>query len=64
MDNIQAQAAFFEAVGIKEENIVEDLGTSAILSHPDYDFKLYLESSGLGTFFRHGFEVSVYEEQK
>lgn len=62
MDNIQSMKLFLDLVGVTEEELFFDSDTQVILQHPDYDFKLTIDSGGLGDFFSHGYDVSLYEE--
>ena len=61
MDNIASLCYFMECVGINRENVECNDGTQAVIKHDDYDFKLVINSGGLGDFFSHGFYVT-YEE--
>lgn len=62
MDNFQSMVFFIESVGIKQENIVDDYGTQIIIQHPEYEIKLCIDSGGLGDFYSHGFDVTIYIE--
>jgi len=62
MDNIQSMAFFLELIGVKDENIFQDDGTQVILMHPDYEYKLVIDSGGLGDFYAHGFTISLFKE--
>ena len=57
MNNIQSMQFFLDYVGIEEGCVVQDLGTQVIVCHEDFDYKLQIDSGGLGDFFSHGFEV-------
>jgi hypothetical protein len=46
---------------LTDEMIEEDNGTQVILKHPNYKYKLCIDSGGLGDFFSHGYDVSVLE---
>lgn len=58
MDNIQSMTHFIECIGATDYNIETDDGTQMILIHPNFDFKLQIDSGGLGDFYSHGFEVT------
>ena len=58
MDNVQALNHFFEVVGVPSDNILLHDGTQAFLFHPDFNFHLVIDSSGLGDFFSHQFELT------
>jgi len=62
MDNIQSMNYFLDEIGATEDNIEADEGTQVIIKHPDFDFMLVIDSGGLGDFYSHGFDVSIYEE--
>ncbi len=62
MDNIESMCYFLEYVGIPAENIEEDSGTQVILKHPEFDYKLVIDSGGLGDFYSHGYDVSIFED--
>ena len=62
MDNNQSMQHFIECVGIPTENIEDDEGTQIVVSHEDYNFKIVIDSGGLGDFYSHGFEMSRYED--
>jgi hypothetical protein len=59
MDNREALRYFIEYCNIPTDSIEEDFGTQIILFHTDYDFRLCIDSSGLGDFYSHGFLVSI-----
>jgi hypothetical protein len=62
MDNIVSLAYFLESIaGLTDEMVEEDNGTQVILKHPNYKYKLCIDSGGLGDFFSHGYDVSVLE---
>lgn len=58
MDNNQSMQHFLECISVADDNIVDDAGTQVIIQHKDYDFKLVIDSGGLGDFFSHKYEVS------
>lgn len=58
MDNIQSMNFFLEYIECEPNLIVEDYGTQVILEHPDYDFKIVIDSGVLGDFYSHGFVVT------
>jgi hypothetical protein len=61
MDNKQSMGYFLDCIGAKQDNIEEDEGTQIVLMHPDFGMKYVVDSGGLGDFFSHGFDVSLYE---
>lgn len=63
MDNIASMHHFIEENDLGDF-VHEDDGTLVILEHPDYDFKVALESYGLGDFFTHGIGVSRLIEEE
>lgn len=62
MDNIESMNYFLDQIGCDEDNIDVNDGTQVILKHPKFDFKIVIDSSGLGDSFSHGYDVYVYEE--
>ena len=64
MDNVQSMEYFLNLLDIGEENIDVDNGTEVILSHPDFDFKMRVESGGLGDPHSHSFDVTLYDGVK
>jgi len=62
MDNIESMAFLLDHLDIKDENLELNDGTQVILYHSDYKEKLVIDSGGLGDFFSHKFEVSLYKE--
>lgn len=64
MDNNESMSHFLETVDIPEDAIVEDEGTQVVLSHPDYEKKIVIDSGGLGDFFSHGFDCQWAEESE
>lgn len=62
MDNIQSMNYFLNYIDFPCEDIVEDYGTQVVLQHEDFDYKIVIDSGGLGDFFSHGFDVSILEE--
>ena len=63
MDNNQSMNYFIECVGIPEDNIEDDYGTQIVVVHEDYNFRIVIDSGGLGDFFSHGFDMSLYEDE-
>lgn len=61
MDNIQSMNFFLESVGVTEENIELNDGTLVFLKHKDYPYQIQVNSYGLGDFFSHGYDVSIYQ---
>ena len=64
MDNVQSLRWFIDNVGIHSDNIAEDLGTQLVVSHPEFDYKLVIDSYGGGDFHSHRFAVSLFEGTK
>ncbi|GIN08712.1 hypothetical protein J1TS1_28570 [Shouchella clausii] len=62
MDNTESMAHFLECVGVPAESIAENHGTQVILSHPDFEKQIVIDSGGLGDFFSHCFDCSWHEE--
>lgn len=62
MDNNQSMQFFLDYIGAEGDNIVEDLGTQVFMQCEDFDYKLQVDARGLGDFFSHGFEVSLFKE--
>ena len=58
MNNIESMKYFLDQVGIKEDMILLDDGTQVHLSHPNYNYHLVIDSSGLGDSFSHKFEIT------
>jgi hypothetical protein len=61
MDNVESLRWFIDYVDIKADYIEEDGGTQLILTHPDFDFKLVVDSCGGGDMHSHRFEVSLFK---
>lgn len=61
MDNIESMGYFLETIGYTDDNIETDDGTQVVLKHPDFDFKLVIDSGGLGDFYSHGYDVTLYQ---
>ncbi len=61
MDNNQSMQFFLEQINVNPDNILEDNGTLVKLTHDDFDYGITIESSGLGDFFSHGFDVYITE---
>ena len=59
MDNIQSMIYFLDFIEVPAENIETDDGTQVVLKHPGYNYKLVIDSGGLGDFFSHGFDVTI-----
>lgn len=59
LDNIDAMGHFLEESGF-EDYVSEDDGTMVFLSHDEYDFRVVIESFGLGDFYTHG--ISAIKE--
>lgn len=63
MDNIQSMQYFLECIGASSDNIQIDDGTQVVVVHPDFDHKLVIDSSGLGDFYSHGYDVSLFTDE-
>jgi hypothetical protein len=61
MDNIESLGYFLDQVGVSNGNIYESESTQVVLTHPDFDFMLVVDSGGLGDFYSHRYDVSLYE---
>jgi len=61
MDNNQSMEYFLDHIGATGDNIKYHDGTQVTLVHEDYGMMYVVDASGLGDFFSHGFEVSLYE---
>lgn len=62
MDNVQSLRWFIEAVGIHSDAIEVDDDTQLVLVHPEFDYKLVVDSYGAGDTHSHVFDVSLLEE--
>ncbi len=62
MDNIQSMQHFLDCIGATTDNIETDYGTQVVIIHPDFDHKLVIDSGGLGDFYSHGYDVTLYSE--
>lgn len=62
MDNIESMEFFLECIGANDSNIDSCFGTQVIMKHPDFDYKLVIDSGGLGDFFSHGYDVKIMED--
>ena len=62
MDNIQSMQHFLDCIGTTTDNIETDDGTQVVIIHPDFDHKLVIDSGGLGDFYSHGYDVTLYSE--
>lgn len=63
MDNNQSMQYFLDCIGATSDNIETDDGTQVVVIHPEFEHKLVIDGGGLGDFFSHGFDVSIYSEQ-
>ncbi len=59
MDNIQSMSFFLELLNIPDDNIYLYDGTMVILKHNNYDYKLRIDSGGLGDFYSHKFDITI-----
>ena len=62
MDNIQSMEHFLDCISATTDNIETDDGTQVVIIHPDFDHKLVIDSGGLGDFYSHGYDVTLYSE--
>ena len=62
MDNIESMQHFLYCIGATSDNIETDNGTQVVIIHPDFDHKLLIDSSGLGDFYSHCYDVTLYSE--
>ena len=60
MDNIQSMQYFLGYIGATTDNIETDDGTQVVIIHPDFDHKLVIDSGGLGDFYSHGYDVTLF----
>lgn len=60
MDNIQSMQYFLDHIGATSDNIDTDDGTQVVITHPDFDHKIVIDSRGLGDFYSHGYDVTIY----
>ena len=63
MDNIQSMQYFIEHIGATSDNIEVDDGTQVVIIHPDFGHKLVIDSGGLGDFYSHGYDVTLYSDK-
>lgn len=68
MDNLEAMKFFIDHVNISSKHILLDDGTQVTFSHPNYNYHIVIDSSGLGDMYSHQFEVTkcdfeYYQEQ-
>ena len=61
MDNNQSMGYFLDHIGATAYNIKYNDGTQVTLLHEDYEMMYVVDAGGLGDFFSHGFEVSLYD---
>jgi hypothetical protein len=61
MDNIESLEYFLDQIGATNGDIHEIESTQVVLTHPDFDHMLVVDSGGLGDFYSHRFDVSLYE---
>lgn len=62
MNNIESMTYFLECIGATVDNIETDDGTQVVLKHLDYKEKYVIDSGGLGDFYSHGYNVSLYNQ--
>lgn len=58
MDNNEAMRYFIEQVGIPASNILLDDGTQVHFQHPDYNYHIVIDCSGMGDTFSHQYDVT------
>ena len=61
MDNIQSMQHFIDCIGATSDNIETDDGTQVVIIHPDFDYKLVIDSGGMGDFYSHGYDVTLLD---
>ena len=62
MDNNQSMQYFLDCIGATIDNIKTDDGTQVVIIHPDFDHKLVIDSGGLGDFYSHGYDITIYSD--
>lgn len=62
MDNVQSMQYFLDAIGVCSDDIVSDGGTQVVLKCEGYEQDMVVDSRGLGDFFSHGFDVTIFEQ--
>jgi len=60
MDNIQSMQYFLDCIDATTDNIETDDGTQVVIIHPNFEHKLVIDSVGLGDFYSHGYDVTIY----
>jgi hypothetical protein len=61
MDNIDSMSHFLECIDASDDDIYTNDGTQMVMIHPDFDHKLVIDSGGLGDFYSHGYNVTIFE---
>jgi hypothetical protein len=61
MNNIESLEYFLNQIGATNGDIYEGGSTQVVLTHPDFDYMLVIDSGGLGDFYSHRYDVSLYE---
>lgn len=61
-NNVSAMGLFIECLEIPEEYIIEDEGTQIIVT--DGTTTLCIDAGGEGDFHRHGYDVSIVEDER
>ena len=61
MDNEQSMEYFLDHIGATGDNVKYNDGTQVTLIHEDYGMMYVVDAGGLGDFFSHRFDVSLYE---
>lgn len=59
MNNIESMDYFLEQIGVLNNNIIINDNTYVVLAHPNYNYKLEIQSGGTGDFFSHVWEVNI-----
>lgn len=61
MDNNQSMQFFLDCIGATDDNIDVDDGTQVVIKHPDFEHKLVIDSGGLGDFYSHRYDVTLFD---
>lgn len=62
-DNIGSMQIFIDSIlDLENKHIDIAEGTLVVLKHPDYDYKVRLDSGGEGDFKSHRIDTSIYVE--
>jgi len=61
LNNVEAMHRFVEEYDLSNF-IEEDDGTRVALKHPKYNFEIFIDSTGLGSFYNHG--IYIYRDKR